>query len=943
MKTGLLKSMLLLFALMLSTGSAVADTTVKWVKVAPTELVDGDVVAIVDTTTCSAMANNPNEGKAPSATSVTLNTNKDQIDTSEKELADNLQWTVVIPEEGKLQFKKDDTNFLFARPNNADTDSLLVGAADGEGDVNTFQLVKDQANNQADFLYAKMGDGKDYYVGVTTVVYILHMWGVRPSINEDISSTVVTFFKKVESEKGDVNIIFEQDHYEFDLDGGSTFTSPIATIDPEGKTVTYSSDNTYVAVVDASTGEVTVKRRGTAVITASFAGDDDFDATSASYTLRVDQSNADGGMNNPIPASDAYDGIVNGSLASGTAYFIKGVVSQIGSSNDILSILSAFIDIPGMDSSGDVTYYISDNGSSAEGVKQLEVTAGRGLANAELKAMRNICVGDEVIVVGQVSNSSSTPAYSIGSGSGSDSESEKTPKVDKGNFLYKYTPRIEAPDTEVYIGTSQKISDMANVSDKCEVIMAACEPEISLSNDIMSYPKGTGKLNANEEGTDTITISCPFKVNSSDADTVFVTKKKFYVTVKSRNVEPVGQVPGFFELVTDASSFTEKDSLLIVATTDDKSYALSTTGAIMGGMSGKEVTIEEDGTIKAIPDGATSVKLKAIEGNKWAINTVENKYLYTSFNAGEGFDISTLIGGDPTNKLRHGEIAGEIGDSAHVAISIDADGLATITMHGDSIMRYVQTSMGSGTGTGTGGSGDSGSTGGSTSTSGSSTSSVSMSAFNCSASDATDGVLVKIYRFRPVPYFDITVGPNGWYSLVSAQDVKLPEDLKGYTVKRVDKDKSQVLLSPVKQIKADHPYILRGKENTTYSLETATDVEAPTDNLLKISTKSTEDGVYVLDTDNDKPVFYQWNDALLGSGHVYLDEGVSDAKELAIIIPGDANCDGEMNIADIVVIVTNMMKETPSEDFIIEAADANSDGKADQDDIPVIVNTMMDD
>ena len=381
-------------------------------------------------------------------------------------------------------------------------------------------------------------------------------WTVRPSINKDISSTVITFFKRVESEKKDLKIIFEKDNYDFDNDGGGTFESPIATTDPEGKTLTYSSSNTMVASVDPATGEVTIEEdvRGTAVITASFAGDDEFDATSASYTLRVDQSNHKGGKNKPITASQAYDGIANGTLGSGNAYFIKGVVSQVGSSSDILDLISSLIDIPGLNSGGGVTYYISDDGSSAEGVKQLEVTSGRGLENGELKSMRNICVGDEVVVVGYTSYSSSTPGLgtgSTGSTGGSSSDSEKTPKIDKGNYMYKYTPRIIAPDADLYVGNSYKLKDLVKVNEACEVKKYEGEAEFDLSNDNVSIPDETAKLNANKVGGDTITISCPFKNQQSDKDTLFLTVKKFYVTVNSRSVEPVGKTAGYFTLVKD--------------------------------------------------------------------------------------------------------------------------------------------------------------------------------------------------------------------------------------------------------------------------------------------------------------------------------------------------------------------------------------------------------
>ena len=782
-----------------------------------------------------------------------------------------------------------------------------------------------------------MSDDKNYYVGMYSVYSIMFNWTVRPSINEDISSTVITFFKRVESEKKDLKIIFEKDNYDFDLDGGGTFESPIAKTDPDGKKLTYSSDDEWVAKVDSETGVVTVRHRGIAVITASFEEDDEYDATSASYTLRVDKSDDEGGMNNPITASDAYDAISHDDLAKGAVYFIKGVVSQVGSNSDIIELISQLIDIPGLSSGGGVTYYISDDGSSAEGVKQIEVTSGRGLKNGELKSMRNICVGDEVIVVGQWSYSSSTPALggsSSGSGSGSDSESDKTPKIDKGNFMHKYTPRIIAPDTEMLEGTTKYFEDLCQVNTACELQKVPGEKSAEGANDNLSYNENAGSLYATDKvGCDTITISVPFKNNEADKDTLFLTEKKFYVTVTSRNVEPVGKTPGYFTLVTDASTLQENDSILIVAPNGEKNYAISSTGALMGGMSGKEVTIEEDGTIKTVPDGATPVKLKKV-GDKWALNTTDKNYFYNSVNSGGGFDISSLLNsGDPVNKLRHGEIAGEIGDSAQVTITIDAETLlATISMRGDSILRYSETPIDlGGSGSGSGGEGES---------TGTSTSSYSMAAFNCYASDTLTDKLVKIYRFKYEPKFDITVGENGWRELVCAKDVKLPDGLKAYIVSEiVDNEKAR--LKEVTRVKADIPYVLKGSPNTTYTLEAVEEeVEAPAGNLLKNSNSKTGMGVYVINTEGNKAAFNRWDTGKLGTGHPYLDKITNGPPNLTIIIEGDANSDGVVDTQDIGDIAKFIMGEQTSETFDEEAADANGDEKVNAADIVEVVNII---
>jgi len=69
---------------------------------------------------------------------------------------------------------------------------------------------------------------------------------------------------------------------------GESFTEPTLT-NPYSVEVTWSSSDESVATVDGS-GNVTLVAAGTAVITASFDGNDDYKAGTASYTLTVEES-----------------------------------------------------------------------------------------------------------------------------------------------------------------------------------------------------------------------------------------------------------------------------------------------------------------------------------------------------------------------------------------------------------------------------------------------------------------------------------------------------------------------------------------------------------------------------------------------------------------------------------------------------------------------------
>ena len=88
-------------------------------------------------------------------------------------------------------------------------------------------------------------------------------------------------------EKDNVTMEFSPDEVEATI--GDDFTEPTLTTYPEGLEVTYSSSDNSVATVDEHTGEVTLVAEGTVTITATFAGDDDYNEGSASYTLTVSE------------------------------------------------------------------------------------------------------------------------------------------------------------------------------------------------------------------------------------------------------------------------------------------------------------------------------------------------------------------------------------------------------------------------------------------------------------------------------------------------------------------------------------------------------------------------------------------------------------------------------------------------------------------------------
>lgn len=129
------------------------------------------------------------------------------------------------------------------------------------------------------------------------------------------------------------NVAFSYDHYDGSSSGkqyvtmlfsptsvtatlGESFTAPTLSMSPSGLTVTYSSSNTNVATVNASTGAVTLKAVGTTTITASFAGNNEYYANSTTYTLKVKKQGGD----DPTPGGETllWESFSKGSAPSGS-------------------------------------------------------------------------------------------------------------------------------------------------------------------------------------------------------------------------------------------------------------------------------------------------------------------------------------------------------------------------------------------------------------------------------------------------------------------------------------------------------------------------------------------------------------------------------------------------------------------------------------------------
>ena len=166
------------------------------------------------------------------------------------------------------------------------------------------------------------------------------------------------------------------------------FTAPTATLTPaEVGTLTYSSSDEKVATVGA-TGAVTLTgTTGKTTITAAFAGNDTYAASSASYTLNVAEAlslTGDGTKANPYTVADVL-AIVNAGQQTTDSVYVKGIVSKIKTTADNIVKYK------------NCDYYLVDNEGDTDSIMAFR---GKYLGNTDFTSADQLKVGDKVLVLG---------------------------------------------------------------------------------------------------------------------------------------------------------------------------------------------------------------------------------------------------------------------------------------------------------------------------------------------------------------------------------------------------------------------------------------------------------------------------------------------------------------------------------------------------------------
>lgn len=163
-------------------------------------------------------------------------------------------------------------------------------------------------------------------------------------------------------------------------------------------TVTYTSSDTDVATITED-GTITLVAAGKTDITASFAGDDTYEAGSVTYALTVKAASTKDISNTPETAYTVAE--AKKLIAAG-----EGLDKQVYVGGKISSVKEVSTEY------GNATYNISDDGTTAS--DQLVVYHGYYLNGEKFTSEDQIKVGDVVIVYGKLTSYNNTDEVNSG-------------------------------------------------------------------------------------------------------------------------------------------------------------------------------------------------------------------------------------------------------------------------------------------------------------------------------------------------------------------------------------------------------------------------------------------------------------------------------------------------------------------------------------------------
>ena len=228
----------------------------------------------------------------------------------DSKVGDNAKASIVIADNGNATVK-----FLGSNSRNLlrynDTNKLFSCYSSGQKSIQIYRKVPSNVAPTVTFSPAsgtEVNYGTQVTITARTATSITYSVNGGEPVTENGTSATVTInthstikakatneYGKSEETTAEYTIhaespAFTYDPAEYTITFGDEFKAPELgkAADYDG-TVTFASNNTEVAEVDAETGDVTVKGAGTAVITATGTATEHFEEATASYTLTVNK------------------------------------------------------------------------------------------------------------------------------------------------------------------------------------------------------------------------------------------------------------------------------------------------------------------------------------------------------------------------------------------------------------------------------------------------------------------------------------------------------------------------------------------------------------------------------------------------------------------------------------------------------------------------------
>ena len=679
-------------------------STTEWVLTTPSALTTGDVVLIVDKYSARAMSNNNGTSAAPSATSVTLNSNKDKVTAG---VTAALQWEVT----------KTDNAFNFTVPNG--TTHLYC--------TNTNNGVRVGTNNNKDFTI-----NNDYLYNTATSrylgVYNNQEWRCYDNTTGNIANTEIAFYKKVETGSHTVNVGTITGEGTITPSSGSANAGDVITVTatpapgyeltalayngtaiditstpytfimPNADvtlTATFSLKDYVVAYqVTPSTAAANSGNRvglisgapydtqtqashsqmGTSVTFKLYTGNgwqiDDANV-SVAYTdangnpatltpTKGDTNSDDGGYGTyftfTMPGSDvminaAYlpyqpDLYILGNVNGGTHWNDGGLKMTFDPSANTYSIR-----IYASEENGYFRFYANggNNGNPSYGAGGVNLNPLEGTQPKDLwkDGDANFCVpaGIYDIVVGQIFDDPTTNSNPNWWG-------QTTVTVTAVEPTFTFNP---AAGSTVYQGTNVTVT--SNLYDLLHAI----------NSDI------TESSVTNEVSLDGTTFSGSVALDNTGSATVTGKATYGYIAPTATASYTVNEIPAGSEytLVTDASELNNGDEIVFMSKGSGSGYAMSTTQASNNRPQTEEALSIIDS--KIVPSAETQIITLEGATGAWYFN-VGNGYLYAASSS--------------NNYLRTEEE--EADDNAKAAITIDNDGAATIEFQGSNTRNQLR-------------------------------------------------------------------------------------------------------------------------------------------------------------------------------------------------------------------------------------------------------------